>query len=231
MCGEAFRQGLLILRIAVLCMMRLILNTLSVLICLTTVPTHGAQSSQPPQVEQRHRSGTETEMIWRGQYNNCDYGYYVLLPNGVVAHGAPSPTPNHGFLISLPDLARTSYVSNQGDRFTWVDASYNVTDYHTLASVADYEVHIMDQERGRSRIIGRASTRLAGLRALRFKVEYQSSKGNITEEQIIALRSDIVYTVGLRTLHQFRSSDEQIFQQIADGFRLLPLPQGECSNG
>jgi hypothetical protein len=228
---ETFRQKLLILCIAVLHMTRSILNILSVLICLVSGSTHGAQSPQPPQVEQRHWTETETEMIWRGQYDNCDYGYYVLLPNGVVAHGTTSPAPNHGFLISLPDLAKTSYVSNQGDRFAWVDASYNVTNYHTLASVADYEVHVMDQERGRSRIIGRASTRLAGLRALRFKVEYQSSRGKVTEEQIIALRSDIVYTVGLRTLQQFHLPDEQIFQQIADGFRLQPLPQGVCSNG
>jgi hypothetical protein len=228
---ETFRQKLLILCIAVLDMTRSILNILSVLICLFSASARGAQSSQPSQVEQRHWTETKTEMIWRGQYNNCDYGYYVLLSNGVVAHGTHSPAPNHGFLISLPDPTKTSYVSNQGDHFAWVDASYNVTDYHTLASVADYEVHVMDQERGRSRIVGRSSTRLAGLRALRFKVEYQSSKGKITEEQIIALRSDIVYTVGLRTLRQFRLSDEQVFQQIADGFRLLPLAQGKCSNG
>lgn len=43
---------------------------------------------------------TRFETIWRKRYTNCDEGYAVDLPSGVIAHDSLPPNPNHGFLIS-----------------------------------------------------------------------------------------------------------------------------------
>src|SRR5260370_7924954 len=49
---------------------------------------------------QQHWTQTSDETIWREKYTNCDKGYAVSLPKGVVAHGGLPPNPNHGFLVS-----------------------------------------------------------------------------------------------------------------------------------
>jgi len=187
-------------------------------------------SFQAEPAQQRHWEETTTETIWRGRYTNCDYGYYVLLPAGMVAHGSHAPAPNHGFLVALPDVLRTSAASFDEPRFVWLDASYNASDYQALADVANYELDLTKQDKRAFRVVERGLARLAGLPAVRFTVEYQAREGVVVEEQIVALRSGIVYTIGLRTVGADRSLDEQRFQTIRNGFRLLNLPRGQCSN-
>src|ERR1700692_3203107 len=83
----------------------------------------------------RHWKETASETLWTGRYNNCDYGYYVLLPNGVVGHATLPPSPNHGFLIALPDARTTNYALDRKERLIWVDASYNTSDAQSLADL------------------------------------------------------------------------------------------------
>jgi hypothetical protein len=178
---------------------------------------------------QTHRSTpqywteTESETLWRTRYSNEDYGFYVLLDTGTIGHGTHSPAPNHGFLVSLPDVGRQSPASATEDRFVWVDISYNASDYHSLSDVAFYEDHLMDDERGASRVVEHKFTKLTGLKAILYRNEYSSPKGTIVEEQIIALRSGIIYTIGLQTTQADLSSDELQFRRIQGGFRLLAL--------
>ncbi len=174
---------------------------------------------------------TETETIWHERYTNCDYGYYVSLSAGVVAHGSHSPSPNHGFLVALPDVGRTVLASIDDSRFVWVDAHYNVTDYETLSDIAKYEIDLTAEGKQRFRVVRRSSAKLAGLPAVQFMLEYDAGGIRILEEQVIALRGNIVYTLGLRTLQANRDSDEKKFSKIRAGFRLLKLPRGPCSNG
>lgn len=52
---------------------------------------------------------------------------------------------------------------------------------------------------------------------------------------MVALRPEkagvgIVYEIGLRTERAYYDRDNQWFGQIRLGFKLLSLPQGECSN-
>ena len=98
------------------------------------------------------------------------------------------------------------------------------------AAVSDEE-QLTEERTGTSRIVERKPTKLAGLRAILSKVEYTTPKGTVIEETIIAVRSGIVYTIGLRTLQEDRPIDEVQFHKIVNGFRLLKLPKGECSNG
>lgn len=71
---------------------------IAVLLAVATVA--GAQE-HPSQG--RHWELTDSEALWIGRYSNCQYGYYFLLPSGVVAHAEHPPSPHHGFLIKLPD--------------------------------------------------------------------------------------------------------------------------------
>jgi hypothetical protein len=192
----------------------------TVLVTFAVVPTSGQHNWQE----------TETETIWHERYTNCDYGYYVSLNAGVVAHGSHSPSPNHGFLIALPDVGRTALASTDDNRFVWVDAHYNATDYKTLSDIAKDEIDLTGEGKQRFRVVRRSSAKLAGLSALQFMVEYDAGGSRLLEEQVIALRSDIVYTLGLRTLQANHNSDEEQFSKIRAGFRLLKLPRGPCSN-
>jgi len=174
---------------------------------------------------------TEKETIWHDQYTNCDYGYYVSLHAGVVAHASHSPNPNHGFLVALPDVGRTATASTDDSRFIWVVANYNATDYETLSDIAKAELDVTGKGKQGFRVVTRDSTKLAGLPALQFMLEYDAGGSHILEEQVIALRKDIVYTLGLRTLQADHETDEEEFAKIRVGFRLFKLPRGPCSNG
>jgi hypothetical protein len=46
--------------------------------------------------------GQEEKLVkYRGRYSNVDYGFSVVIPNGLVGEGNPPHAPNHGFAVSL----------------------------------------------------------------------------------------------------------------------------------
>ena len=112
-----------------------------------------------------------------------------------------------------------------------VDAHYDVIDDHSLAGAVSNREQIREDMRGKPGVIKNTPTKLAGLHAVLSRVEYTTPKGTVVEETIIAVRSGIVYTIGLRTLLEDLPIDEVQFQKITNGFRLLKLPKGECNNG
>jgi hypothetical protein len=182
----------------------------------------GSQSSQTGHLH-RHWKETATETLWRVRYSNCDYGYFVLLGAGVIAHGSHSPAPNHGFLISLPDVERTTSASGDEDRYVWVDASYNVGERRSLAGVVSERTGFLVGNGQKSQIAERTAANLAGLRAIKTRIGFQAKDGPVVEETVIALRAGTVYTVGLRTFESNRSDDEKEFQKVLAGFHLLKV--------
>src|ERR1700733_13532969 len=78
---------------------------------------------------------TPNETIWRETYGNCDHGYFVDLPPGVVGHGAHSPTPNHGILISADNPGITTEVTLKEARLLDV---YDSNDAAELGSPQAY---------------------------------------------------------------------------------------------
>ncbi|MFZ1084614.1 MAG: hypothetical protein WAN35_06600 [Terracidiphilus sp.] len=191
-----------------------------------------SQASQQTHPLRRHWAESESETLWTVQYTNEDYGYYVLLGSGVVGHGSHSPAPNHGFLVLLPNVGKTTFASvYEEERYVWTGASYDVIDDQSLAG-ALFDVEKMSEERrGKPQIAKNISTKLAGRQAVLSKVEYTTSKGMIVEETIITVRCGIVYRIGLRTHLENLAADEEQFQKIVNGFHLLKLPKGECSSG
>src|ERR1035437_669126 len=160
-------------------MKRFVFKMLLAAICLTFGVMLHSQASQLTSPLRRHWTETESETLWTVRYTNCDYGYYVLLGSGVVGHGSHSPNPNHGILVPLPDVGRTTDASIDEERFVWVDASYNTLDDQSLEAAVSDEEHLTEERTGTSRIVERKPTKLAGLRAILFKVEYSTPKGTV----------------------------------------------------
>jgi hypothetical protein len=211
-------------------MKRVVLEPLLLMAVVLAVAAPSGYSEQVRRFQQRHWEETETETIWRGRYTNCDYGYYVLLSSSMIAHGSHSPAPNHGFLVSLPDVGKTSPASNNEQRLLWVNAEYNVSESHSLRRVADYRFKLATRGKAALKVVERKSTTLGGIAAVRFRVEYGSPNSRMIEEQVVALRSGIVYEIGLRTQQAEYNPDSRSFKQVLWGFKLLNLPQGQCSN-
>lgn len=173
----------------------------------------------------------ETETLWRQRYGNCDYGMFMLLPAGVVAHsGSLPPSPNHGIAIRLPDVGSTSEIDiGKEERYMWVNAEYNASDDSSpKATTAFYRSGFVEGKHG---TLAKQSTRLSSLQAVRFKLIYETQRGTVIEELLLAQRDNIVYEVGLRTTKKNYQEDVTRFEQFLRGFRLSRLPTGECSNG
>jgi hypothetical protein len=141
----------------------------------------------------------DNESVWTHRYANCDYGFYVILPKGYIGHGNHSPSPNHGFLIGLPDTRITDVVSTDDKRFIWVNAEYNSFDLSSLKEAADWQMKISGEGKKDFRILQREDAKLNGLAAKRIRYQYEDSNGKVIEEQVIALRSGILYEIGLKT--------------------------------
>ncbi len=162
---------------------------------------------------------TDSESQFTGRYANCDYGFYVLLPKGYLAHGNHSPNPNHGFLIGLPNTGITDLVSTDDKRFIWVNAEYNAYDLTSLNEVTDWQVKISGDGKTNFKVLSRGNTKLSGLPARRVRYEYDSSNGRVIEEQVITIRAGIFYEIGLRTLADNYNSDDEQFLKVLDNFR------------
>ncbi len=198
------------------------------MLALLTVLSALTQSlgSKTPQ----HWKETATETIWTERYTNCDYGYFVGLPKGVVAHGSKSPAPNHGFLVALPDISRELEATTDEERFLWISAEHNAYDTNSLSELARKHASYVLKKGQRPRVISNRAATLEGVRAIFFVVHYSARGKDVVEEEVIALTRGIIYEIGLRTDREHQSEDEANLKSIRTGFHLLPLPVGECKN-
>jgi hypothetical protein len=188
-----------------------------------------AAATQP----ERHRhywQQTPNETIWNMRYSNCDYGFFVALPNQMVAHGVLPPAPNHGFIVSLPDVERTSSAAIEEARFVWVNAEYPQQQI-PLRQFVDDRLQITQQDKRASQLLARNRTKLDGIPAVQLRSQYETTNGPVIEERIIAVRSGrIAYEIGLKTRAHNYVADKAVFERVRSGFRAIALPRGECSN-
>ena len=162
---------------------------------------------------------TDSESQFSGRYANCDYGFYVLLPKGYLAHGNHSPSPNHGFLIGLPDTGITDVVSIDDRRFVWVNAEYNFFELSSLSEAADWRIKNSGEGKKEFKVLHREDTKLNGLAAKLVRYQYEGSSGSVIEEEVIALRAGILYEIGLRTnVGDYKQDDDQ-FLKVVGNFR------------
>ena len=182
-------------------------------------------SDNPVNRLKRHWRETDSETLWTVRYTNCDYGYYVLIGPGVVAHNGLPPSPNHGFIVPLQDVGKTTYSLGEKKRFVFVDTTYDATDMPESSSSGE------KRRVARSSLKDGYSANLAGHPAVASLRIESTPEGKAIEESTVALRSGIVYTIGLRTAEAYRNADELQYRRIVAGFHWLRLPKGECSNG
>ncbi|MGA3117631.1 MAG: hypothetical protein ABSF90_24740 [Syntrophobacteraceae bacterium] len=125
-----------------------------------------------------------------GVYQNWDYGYEVRLPAGIVGYCLPAPAPNHEFGI---------VISRSPKAYVWVDASYWPEEEDSLGDIVDTHIGWVCDHGKDCELEQRSIRRFAGLEAEKFIVRYTCPQSGsiVKEEQTLALRKDIVYTVGL----------------------------------
>ncbi len=172
-----------------------------------------ASNADAPRLK-RHWKLTEDETVWTVRYTNCDYGYYVLLPHGMVGHGTHPPNPNHGIGVILRDVTSEHAFSANSERWLYIDASYHTAD----PPVEDSIKRLGEGER---------RVRLAALRA----VESRSKMETGVDEATVAVRRGIGYTISLHTDAAHYNTDKMQYQRLIEGFRLSRLPLGQCTNG
>ncbi len=183
----------------------------------------------------KHWTETPDETIWRGRYGNCDHGYFVNLPPGVIGHGSHSPSSNHGILISAKDPARTTEVTLQEPRLVEVyDSSDAAGLGNPQAYVKRYALRRELMSEGFA-ILERRDTKFRGSAAVyvhfRTATKHSTSEG----EMLVVYRAPwgigpSFYVVMLRTTPEFYSRDHALYLQIRKGLTFADVPAGECSN-
>ena len=134
------------------------------------------------------------QRIFRGRYTNVDYGYSVVIPDGLVGENDPAPAPNHGFGITL----------SSGTNL-WVDASYEAVPYEfgrfngRLGRLKAERKTWTDTDQGiehfHQSIVARGFDR----------------------------RSPIIFTIQLDTTAEHRAEATRAFDALVKSFRTFPV--------
>src|ERR1700742_4627379 len=76
-----------------------------------------------------HAHETADETAWTGRYSNCEDGFYVLFPAGVIGHAAKASGPNQGFAVNVATPASTTtFNASDSLRFIEVVSYYDLED-------------------------------------------------------------------------------------------------------
>ena len=165
--------------------------------------------------------GTKETLVH--DYVNCDFGYSVHVPEGLV--GRVPFFARHGFDMVLPDGRSTITVYNE----------YNMLDRPTLRSIADNELQMEGKENQQWRVGRYRKETLGGLPAIRATTSYLHDGAEWRDEYLIAYRplqkdreGNIVYVVQLFAPEESLSAALGKFQEVARGFKLTKIPHGPC---
>jgi hypothetical protein len=177
---------------------------------------------------------TPTETIWRGRYTNCDKGWAVDLPTGVVAHGSLPPSPNHGFLISAVHPGTAAEVNLGDQRIIDVFDEYDAMELGSARAYLNWELkNTLDwqlKNTGDKHVLEIREVVLQGLRGVQARYALKQPGSAQIVESVVVLRRGVVYHLLLKTTDQYYEPDSALFARIRAGFRLLPFPKGECVN-
>jgi hypothetical protein len=160
----------------------------------------------------KHWTETPDETIWRERYGNCDHGYFVNLPSGVIGHSTHAPSPNHGILISVDDPGKTKQVTLEEPRLI---AVYDSSDAGELGSPQAYvERYVLKPESASERItiLERRDTKFRGSIALYVHFRKATEHSTSEAEELIAYRAPkgigpSFYVVMLQSTPEFYGRD------------------------
>ncbi len=180
----------------------------------------------------QHWTQTPDETIWREKYTNCDKGYAVSLPKGVVAHNELPPSSNHGFLVSGKAPDTVAEVTLEAERLVGVYDTYDTMEYGSAQAYLGEEL----KDAGPIEVLARNDTTFRGLPAAYVHYRKKTADVVIETEKIIVFRNHpknsgpIFYVIWLSTPSSYYEEDRKLYGQIRDGFHLIPVPRGKCSN-
>ncbi len=181
-----------------------------------------------------HWRETPNETIWTGKYSNCDHGYYVLLPSGVIGHsGSLPPAPNHGFQIDLANPSGTNTVPPSSVRRFWV---WDSPGFESESEVSKTDDSLDDtKSKGTteaSQFLRRTFLRVGGQKAVHIHSSLKNGKDLLIEDYVNFYSPDATteYQFKLITPRADYAADKRLFDQVLAGFRFTTIPDGECSN-
>jgi hypothetical protein len=143
------------------------------------------------------RGQTGKTTTFRGRYANIDYGFSVVIPNGLVGEGSGPDAPNHGFAIRL-----------QSGTVVSVDASYE-TD--------------LDSKTG----TGPFNARLGPLEAERRSSQDNKSGVDSFHVSVVARGDDrgtpIIYTFNVDGDRAHEAEGLRVFESVVGSFQTIPI--------
>lgn len=200
-------------------------------ILVAACATAFAQSAPAP----AHSVESADETIRSARYTNCESGFYVLLPTGVIAHAEKASGPNQGFGINpATPAATTAFDAGDSQRFIEVVSYYDLEDHgESTSETIDYYLSLGALSGEKNFVtLSKQSYRLAGLNAKREEVRWVENSVAIRRDRIIAFRrgSGILYQLTLQSPEKTFSGDEVLFNRVVAGFHVSKLPNDGCSN-
>ena len=144
------------------------------------------------------------ETPWSVRYANCENGFYVLLPAGVVGHATKATGPNQGFAVNPAAAASTAaFNASDSQPFIEVVSYYDLEDHgESTSATIDYYLSLGALSGEKNLVtLGRQSYKLAGLSAKREEVRWVENSVAIRRDRIIAFRSGagILYQITLQS--------------------------------
>jgi hypothetical protein len=204
---------------------------LRVFLMIATSASAFAQTASPL----AHAHGTAGETQWTARYTNCEDGFYVLLPAGVIGHEARASGPNQGFAVNPAAPGSTATFSiGDSQRFIEVLSYYDLEDHgESPSDTIDYYQSLGALSGEKNFVtLGKQSYRLAGLNAKREEVRWVENSVAIRRDRIIAFRpaGGVLYQLTLQSPEKTFSGDDALFNRIVAGFRVSKLPNDGCSS-
>lgn len=105
---------------------------------------------------------TDSESLWTGRFSDCDFRYYVVIPNGFDAHGNRPPQRLHGVLFGLPDTSTIEVVAFDDERFISVMVGSNEFDFKSPKEFADHVFNYLGNGKSGFEIRARQASWLDG---------------------------------------------------------------------
>lgn len=185
------------------------------------------------------------------KYRNPQYGYSLVIPEGLIGLRSAAPAPNHGILMSL------SMKSDESLRDVWdqekaslisVYGSYNGPLWTSLKEMVKARLRDLAKDNRTPVILKQTQMRLARLPAIRLLVQYIEPKlGRTRMEDIILARkqyravseddfpggpsSFMNYEITLVTTKARYPKDKEIFEQVVRTWQMFPPEDEELYAG
>jgi hypothetical protein len=159
------------------------------------------------------------------RYVNCDFGYIVRVPPGLIAR-VPEYA-RHGFNIDLPDGRSSIEVYN----------TYNMSGSSSPLAILKYQLQFQAELHPGWKVVSRHDQQVKGLAGTSVAAIYRYQGTAWKSHYIIAYRpldgegeGNIVYLFELSAPLNRYDKTLGDFNRVVDGFELTQIPRGPCSN-